>query len=103
MYVIGRSENDFITIYNGVLYDGRKLYNEIKTVEYKASLKEATIISDYDRAKDILKEIQGNVESINFFNASIIGEILDRKHSFDKIGYSKELRIYELMPIEACR
>jgi hypothetical protein len=81
------------------LYDGRKLWNEIRDIEYDAPLDKATIINDYDRAEELLKEIKSNVENINFSNNSIIGEILDRENSFDKVDYSKELKIYELLPV----
>lgn len=99
-YVIGTNELDFIKITNNLLYDGRKMWNEIKSVEYEISLDEATIIENYDEAKRVLEDIQNNTENIKFFNHDIIGEILDKEHSFDKISYSRGLKIYELMPVE---
>lgn len=99
-YVIGANELDFIKITNNLLYDGRRMWNEVKSVEYEIPLDEATIIKNYDEAKRVIEDIQNNTENIKFFNHSIIGEILDREHSFDKVSYSKELKIYELMPVE---
>lgn len=100
MYVIGRNDFYFIKItHNNTLYDGINIWSEIRSLEYNATLDKATIINDYDKAEELLKEIQDNVENIDFSNYSIIGEILDREHSFDKVGYSKELKIYELVPV----
>ena len=100
MYVIGKSNNEFIKItHNATMYDGRKMLNEIQNCEHGSQLSDATIITDYEKAKTILDEIQNNIENIQFTNSSAIGEILDRENSFDKITYSKELKIYELVPI----
>lgn len=100
VYAIGKSDYNFIKIANtATMYDGQKMRSEIISIEYKVPLNEATIISDYEKAERLIEEIQGNVENIKFANNSIIGEILDREKSFDKIAYSKELQIYELIPI----
>lgn len=100
MYVIGRNDFEFIKItYIETLYDGRKVWREVKNLEYEVPLDKATIINNYDKAEELLKEIQGNVKNINFSNNNIIADILDKEHSFDKVCYSKELKIYELMPV----
>ena len=104
MYVIGINDFYFIKItHKNTLYNGRKLWCEIANLEYNAPLDKATIINDYDKAEELLKEIQDNVENIKFSNNSVIGEILDREHSFDKVAYSKELKIYELVPVAYSR
>lgn len=104
MYAIGKSDYNFIKITNtATMYDEQKMRSEIISLEYKAPLNEATIISDYEKAEKLMEEIQGNVENIKFANHSIIGEIHDREKSFDKIAYSKELQIYELVPIAVDR
>lgn len=100
MYVIGKNDYDFIEITDQPLMtDGEKYWNPILGLEYETPLNRATIIVDYEGAKEILKEIQNNAENIEFTNSSIIGQILDKEHSFDKIGYSKELKIYKLTPV----
>lgn len=99
MYVIGRSDYDFIKVVHGVAYDGQGISMMIESVEYNLPSGEVTIFPDYETAKDAIKIIQENAEDIKFTNSSIVGEILDRE-SFDKIAYSKELKIYELVPTE---
>ena len=100
MYVIGKNDFEFINITNvKTLYDGRNMWNKVNGLEYEAPLDKATIVKDYDEAERLLGEIQENVENINFSNNDIIADILDKEHSFDKVSYSKELKIYELMPV----
>lgn len=100
MYVLGRNDYDFIKVtYSATLYDGQKIWNEVRNLEYETPLHKATIIPNYEDAEKLLEEIQSNVENIKFTNNSIIGEILDKEHSFDKNNYTKELKIYELMPV----
>lgn len=99
MYVIGRSDFDFIKIANSeTVYDGRNIWSEVRQVWYNTPLDHATIILNCDVAEKVLKEIQDNIENIVFTNNSIIGEILDRETSFDKTAYSGELKIFELVP-----
>jgi hypothetical protein len=69
------------------------MWNKVNGLEYEAPLDEATIVKDYDEAERLLGEIQENVENINFSNNNIIADILDKEHSFDKVSYSKELKI----------
>lgn len=100
MYVIGKNEYEFIEItYQPTMYDGKNYWKEIHCLEYDAPLNQATIIINYEDAEEILKEIQDNAENIKFTNNNIIDDILDKKHSFDKISYSKELKIYKLSPV----
>ena len=67
MYIIGRNDFDFVKIkYTDTLYDGQKIWNEIRSLEYSVPLNRATIINDYDIAKELLEEIQNNVENIKF-------------------------------------
>lgn len=101
MYVIGRNDFEFIRIrYTKPMYDGHEIWTEIATIEYNTSLNEATIIPDHNDAKELLKRIKEKCESIKFENADIIGEILDKKHRFDKLKYISELKIYVLLPTE---
>ena len=101
MYVIGKNDYEFIRIvHSEPMYDGQKLWSEISNIEYDAPLHEATIISDYEKAKELLKEIKDKCESIKFRNFSIIGEILDRQHGFDKSKYVSELKVHILCPTE---
>lgn len=98
MYAVGRNEYDFINVArNETMYDGHKLWNEVHEVEYGANLANATIIPDIKVAEQFIEDIQSNVENIKFTNSSVIREILDGE-SFDKVAYSKELKIYELVP-----
>ncbi len=100
MYVIGRNDFEFINItHRETLYDGRKVWSEVRKLEYETPLDKATIINNYDEAEELLKEIQVNVENINFSNNDIIADILDKEYSFNKVSYSKELKIYELVPV----
>lgn len=99
MYVIGKSDYDFIKITRtDTMYDGQKIWYEIKNIEYETPLDKATIIPDYEKAVDLLKEIQDNAKAITFSNHSVIGQILDKESFFDKTSYSKELKIFELIP-----
>ena len=98
MYAIGRTDYDFIQVtYVATMYDGHKLWNEVQKVEYAANLANATIIPDIEVAKQLIEDIQSNVENIKFTNSSVIGEILGEE-SFDKVAYSTDLKIYELVP-----
>ena len=104
MYVLGKSDYDFIKITrNNTLYDGHNLWNEVRSLEYGAPLYQATITPNYEDAQKLLEEIQNNVEKIKFANDNIIGEIIDKENSFDKVAYAKELKIYELIPMEVKR
>lgn len=99
MYVIGRNDFDFIKVTNSeTFYDGRSIWSKVREVEYNSPLSKATIIPDYEVAEKLIKEVQDNVGNISFRNNSIIGEILDREASFDKVVYSSELKIFELVP-----
>lgn len=101
MYVIGISEFNFIKIVDRTtMCDGRSLWSELRTLEYEAPLHQATILPNYEDAEKLLNEIQNNVEKIKFRNNNIIGEILDKQNSFDKVAYSKSLEVYELMPVK---
>lgn len=98
MYVIGRTDYDFIKVARtDAMYDGHELWNEVHKVEYEANLANATIIPDLEVAKQLIEDIQSNVEYIEFTNNSVVGEILD-KESFDKVSYSKQLKLYEVVP-----
>ena len=104
MYVIGKNDYEFIKItHSKPMYDGKKIWSEISKIEYDAPLHEATIISDYESAEKMLKEIKEKYESIQFRDFSIIGEILDREHGFDKAKYVEELKIYLLLPTEVSK
>ena len=101
MYVIGRNDYEFIKItHSKPMYDGQKIWSEIIGIEYDAPLHDATIILEYEKAKIMLKQIKDKCEIIKFKNSSIIGEILDRQHGFDKSKYVEELKIYLLSPTE---
>ena len=98
-YVIGETNYDFIQIKSCTMWDGkRKLWNEIHKVLYDCNIEEATIINSHDEAREILNEIQNRVSEIDFSNISIIGEILDEGKEFDKVSYTKKLKIYRLVP-----
>ena len=97
MYVIGVSDWNFIKIVNRpLIMTELKVELVITSLKYEADLNDATIIRDLDEAKDILKEIQGNVKNIEFKNNSVLGEIYDKENKFDKEEYVKKLKIYEL-------
>lgn len=99
MFVIGYNEYQFISITrDDTMYDGKNLWKKIKKLEYESPLNEATIFTDYEAAVCSLKEIRDNANEITFSNNRVIGEILDKKSNFDKVQYSKGLRIYELVP-----
>lgn len=99
MYVIGRTDYDLIKVaHTDTMYDGHKIWNEVRQVEYEADLRNATILQDHEAAKQLLQHIQSNVEEIKFTNITIIGQIIDTKSDFDKVAYSKHLKIYELVP-----
>lgn len=101
MYVIGKNDYEFIKItYSKLMYDENMIWSEIEAIEYDTPLHEATIISDKENAKKLLAQIKEKYESIDFRNSSIIGEILDRQHGFDKSKYIEELKIYLLLPTE---
>lgn len=102
MYVIGTNSYNFIKIDVDVLYDGQKIFNQVRAIEYEATLLQATMISSYNEAERIIKEIQDNIEQIYVANISIIGEILAKDKSFDKVAFSKTLKVYELVPTEVC-
>lgn len=98
MYAIGITDYDFIKVVRSdTLYDGLKIWSEVRDVEYGANLAESTVFVDLEVAEKILQEIQSNVEEIQFSNNDVIGEVID-KESFDKVAYSRELKIYELVP-----
>lgn len=91
MYVIGKNDYEFIRI--------TYWPQEVRTLEYAAPLNKATIISNYEDAKKLLKEIQNNINNIDVINHRIIGNIVDKNNSFNKVAYSRDLRIFELVPM----
>ncbi|MBR5796323.1 MAG: hypothetical protein IKY26_09285 [Erysipelotrichaceae bacterium] len=101
MYIIGNNIFNFIKITNNSMICGCEIYTEVAKVEYSVPLHDSTIIYNRDDARKILKEIIERVKEIEFKNYSIIGELIDKNGSFDKTEFSKELKIYELVPREA--
>lgn len=102
MYAIGTDEFSFIKIVEkATMYDGRKIWGEVKGLEYETPLHKATVMPNYEDAEKLLNEIQNNAEKIKFENNNIIGQIIDKENSFDKVAYSKKLEIYELLPVKA--
>lgn len=99
-YVVGTSICDFIQIkYIRTMYDFKgNLWSEIGEVLYDCLIEDATIINSYDEAKEIVDEIQGRINEIEFSNISIIDEILDEGREFDKVDYVKKLKIFRLVP-----
>lgn len=99
MYVIGRGEYDLIKIVDAEIYGVDSIETKVFGVNYEADMNEATIITDYDRAKKLRTEIQENVDEISFKNASILFNILENE-TFDKSEYVKELKIFQLTVLE---
>lgn len=98
-YVIGKSKCNFIQIKLRSMLDYMyNIYDEIDKVVYDCNLEEATIINDYDEAKEILDEIQSRIAEIDFDNISIIGQIIDNEKEFNKVEYAKKLKIFKLVP-----
>lgn len=81
-----------------IVKDGKNIWNEIKSLGYGTPLNVATIFPDYDDALKSLREIQSRVDDIKFSNHYILGELWNKEHQFDKVAYSKELTVYELVP-----
>lgn len=99
MYVIGKTNRNLIRIkFRSMLDDMYNIYDEIYHVVYDCSLEEATIVNDYDEAKQLLDEIQSRVGEINFSNISIVGQVIDEREGFNKVDYAKELKIFKLVP-----
>lgn len=104
MYAIGKSDYDFIKIERiATLADERKIWSEIRIVEYDASLYNATIFRDLDRAEQTIEELRNHADRIKFRNNNALDEILNRERSFDKLAYIEELKIYKLIPIKVDR
>jgi hypothetical protein len=81
------------------MWDGSgKLWNEIDRVSYDCLCEDATIINSYERAKEIVDEIQSRINEIEFSNISIIGQLIDEEREFNKVDYAKELKIFRLVP-----
>ena len=100
MYVIGVNDYSFINIIREeVLWDGKDTWSEIKVIGYDYLLDGAKIFGSYEHASGVLEKIKNNVEAIRFQNASLIGDLIDKDNSFDKLSYVKELKIYELVPV----
>lgn len=98
-YVIGVTDYNFVQIKFCTMWDGMgKLWDEIEKVSYDCFFEDATIISGYDEAKEILSEIQNRISEIDFCNISILGQILDEEKEFDKVEYAKKLKIFKLVP-----
>lgn len=114
MYVIGVSDWRLIKIIKmEALYDGKDMWSEVKSIEYDASLADqATIFSDIEKAKVILKYIKNNTENIQFTNNNSICQVLNEDSEFDEISYTKyngfdklsyvnDLKIFKLIPVLA--
>ena len=98
-YVIGKTDYNFIRINFRTMWDGaRKIWDEVDEVFYDCNIEEATAISSYDEAKEILNEIQNRISEIDFSNISIIGQIVDEANEFNKDNYVKKLKIFKLVP-----
>lgn len=88
MYVIGRSKGDYIRLVNS------------KGIEYSHSINLASIFTSLEKAEFMIGYIKGNIDSLYFANATILGNIIDKEKNFDKVTYVNELKIYELVPTE---
>lgn len=88
MYVIGRSKGDYIRLVNS------------KGIEYSHSINLASIFTSLEKAELMIGYIKENIDSLYFANATILGNIIDKEKSFDKVAYVNELKIYELVPTE---
>ncbi len=88
MYVIGRSKGDYIRLVNS------------KGIEYSHSINLASIFTSLEKAEFMIGYIKGNIDSLYFANATILGNIIDKEKNFDKAAYVNELKIYELVPRE---
>ena len=100
MYVIGKSDSEFIKIVRrDALFDGINMWYEIKRVAYNTPLSEATIISNREDAISILKEIQHRARFITFSDNSINDGIFGKPDDFDNVSYSQELVLFELVPL----
>lgn len=98
-YVIGVTDYEFIQIKSELMWDGRKnFWTAVKNVLYDCFFEDATIINDYDKANEVLSEIQNRVSEIDFSNISILGQMIDEENNFDKAEYAKKLKIFELVP-----
>lgn len=98
-YVIGISICDFIQIRSRTIWDGSgKLWDEIWKVSHDCLFEDATIINSYERAKEIVAEIQNRINEIEFSNISILGELIDEEREFNKVDYANELKIFRLVP-----
>ena len=99
MYVIGKTNKSFIRIkLRTMLDDMYNIDDEIYHVVYDCRLEAATIVDDYDEAKQILDEIQNRIDEINFSNICFVGQLVDEEDGFNKVDYAKELKIFSLVP-----
>lgn len=99
MYVIGKTNKNFIRIkMRSMLDDMYNIYDEIYHVVYDCRLEEATIVDDYDEAKQILDEIQNRIDEIDFSNICFVGQLIDEEDGFNKVDYANELKIFQLIP-----
>lgn len=99
MYVIGKTNKNFIRIkMRSMLDDMYNIYNEICRVVYNCDVENATLINDYDEAKEILDEIRTRIDEINFYNINIVDQVVDEENGFNKVDYAKELKIFQLIP-----
>lgn len=88
MYVIGRSKGDYIRLVIS------------KEIEYSHSINFASIFTSLEKAELMIDYIKENIDSLYFANATILGNIIDKEKSFDKVAYVNALKIYELVPTE---
>lgn len=88
MYVIGRSKRDYLKLVNG------------KEIEYSHNINQASVLKSFEKAELMIDYIKENIDSIYFANATVLGNIIDKEKSFDKVAYVNELKIYELVPTE---
>lgn len=99
MYVIGKTKHNFIRIQlRSMMDDMYNIYDAIYHVVYDCDVNEATLINDYDKANQILDEIQNRIDEINFSNINIVGQVIDEREGFNKVDYAKELKIFKLVP-----
>jgi hypothetical protein len=100
MYAIGIDKWNYLNIKQETLFqwDTNKLWNEIKQVNYKCNLNEATLFQDYETVSKIKEEIIKRKDEIIFENNNIIDALLDEQDGkqFDV----SNLKIYELVPTE---
>ena len=101
LYIIGTEEPSYLQLRMQLcILPDNHVGQRVISVTYDYFYANATLFSDYDKAKKTLDQIKERAEEIQFLNNDPIGHILDRENGY--VFDVNKLKIFSLIPFK-CR